>query len=100
MKATQRTWFLVPHIKHNLGSVLVLIPPLLVGSESGGSLRGDFRSGFGGSVAFTFLLFQPQVGLSQGVIFFNHKLPEWVEPGKSRINFSLARLNYGRCAST
>ncbi|CAK9093328.1 Uncharacterized protein SCF082_LOCUS43905 [Durusdinium trenchii] len=26
-----------------LRSVLVLIPPLLVGSESGGSLRGDFR---------------------------------------------------------
>lgn len=29
----------------NPGGVLVLIPPLLVGAESGGSLRGDMRQG-------------------------------------------------------
>ena len=28
------------------GAVLVLIPPLLVGAESAGSLRGDMRSWF------------------------------------------------------
>lgn len=30
---------------HPLGSVLVLIPPLLVGSDSAGTLRKDYRIG-------------------------------------------------------
>lgn len=31
------------HSQHSQGSVLVLIPPLLVGSDSGGDLRKEFR---------------------------------------------------------